>query len=90
MSVAGEVFTYSKLSELVIPSTVTHIEELSFSYCLSLTKVKFHGSAPADYVNADLDRNLYGLSDVRYTVYYHEGAEGFTSPTWNGYTAEVW
>ena len=89
-SVAGEVFTYSKLSELVIPSTVTHIEELSFSYCLSLTKVKFHGSAPADYVNEALDRNLYGLSDVHYTVYYHEGAEGFTSPTWNGYTTDVW
>jgi hypothetical protein len=25
-----------------------------------------------------------------YTVYYHEGAEGFTSPEWEGFTTELW
>ena len=25
-----------------------------------------------------------------FTVYYHEGAKGFTSPTWNGYKTEIW
>jgi hypothetical protein len=89
-SIAAEVFTYSNIAELVIPATVTHVEEISFSYCLSLKKVKFHGNAPTDYVNAALDRDLYGLSNVIYTVCYHEGAEGFTSPAWNGYASNVW
>lgn len=78
----------SKLNEIIIPSTVTHVSIHSFEGCTELTKVLFEGNAPNGYAPEDYEPSP--RPSVDYTVYYHEGAEGFTSPTWNGYSTEVW
>ena len=73
----------SKLKEIIIPKTVVNMNEDAFYSCETMERVKFEGNAPADYVS--------GLPQMpNYTVYYHEGAEGFTSPEWCGYPTELW
>ncbi len=73
----------SKLTEVVIPSGVTAMNDSAFISCDTLKKVKFEGDAPENYVS--------GLPNMpAYTVYYHEGAQGFTSPEWCGYATEIW
>ena len=58
--------------------TSKHLHHLNFKI-----NIKFEGNAPNDYVS--------GLQDMpEYTVYYHEGAEGFTSPDWSGYLTKIW
>lgn len=70
------------LTEITIPSTVTSMDEMAFDECAALQKVYFEGDAPDNYLRlAIVDR----AQNVSYTIYYHEGAEGFTSPEWNGY-----
>lgn len=78
----------SKLTEIVIPSTVTEITEDVFEQCATLKCVKFEGNAPSNYtVEGDL-RELMLFAD--YVIYFHDGAKGFTSPEWCGYKAEKW
>lgn len=73
----------SKLKEIVIPKTVVNMKDHAFYSCETLETVKFEGNAPADYIS--------GLPDMpNYTVYYHGGAEGFTSPEWCGYPTKLW
>ena len=97
-------FALTGLTEIVIPSTVTDVTEADFEGCDSLQKMKFEGNAPSDFAftplaladeNGDplLDEDgneIYDDIQGSYTVYYHEGAQGFTSPEWNGYTTEIW
>ena len=77
----------SKLKEITIPASVNSLTELAFTQCSSLEKVIFEGNAPSDFKSND---PLIPVKDVNYTIYYHEGAEGFTSPEWNGYPTEIW
>lgn len=73
----------SKLTELVIPARVSTLRDSAFFLCSSLKKVKFEGNAPENYAS--------GLEFIPpHTVCYHEGAEGFTSPEWQGYPTELW
>ena len=65
------------------------ITEHAFSGCDTLEKVKFEGNAPEAYVYP-LEIMPFGPNDVHYTIYYHRGAQGFTSPEWNGYPTEIW
>ncbi|MBQ9106550.1 MAG: leucine-rich repeat domain-containing protein [Clostridia bacterium] len=88
-----EVSTYvfagsKKITEIVIPETVNKINEFTFDNCTALKKVKFEGDAPEDY-SFEFFGDLSAVN-VSYTVCYHEGAKGFTSPTWNGYPTEIW
>lgn len=76
-------YSNSSMKEIVIPSTVKNITDMTFTHS-SLEKVKFDGNAPENFISG---------GDVRgadYTICYHEGAEGFTSPEWNGYSTEIW
>ena len=75
-----------KLKEIVIPSTVTDINETAFEQCDALKSVKFEGNAPSNY-NYESNIPMYY---PEYTVYYHDGATGFTSPEWCGYKTEKW
>lgn len=75
----------SNLKEIIIPSSVENMNELVFNGCTTLESVKFEGDAPRDYSYEE-----FKADDVHYTVYYHEGANGFTSPEWNGYPTEIW
>ena len=78
------------LTEIVIPASVETITEYAFVGCEALTKVKFEGNAPA-FKNADEDLSaVYGGFEPKYTIYYHEGADGFTTPEWEGFPTEIW
>ncbi len=80
-----------KLTEIVIPDSVTKCSELAFVGCDTLQKVKFKGNAPSDFENQEpILEETYAHDLPVYTIYYHKGAEGFTSPEWCGYATEIW
>ena len=85
LSIGPGAFSGTALKEVIIPQTVQTVDESVFYDCKSLTAVRFEGNAPETYLSEDSlpDKNLY-------TIYYHKGAKGFTSPEWNGYPTEVW
>lgn len=66
---------------LLIPSSVKNIEDGAFSLCPKLEKVTFNGNAPEE-----TGRFIFG-DDNNVTVYFYKGAQGFTTPEWNGYSA---
>lgn len=74
------------LTEIIIPATVVNMTEFSFEGCRQMVAMKFEGNAPADYA-VDPEELI---NKIDFTVYYHEGAEGFTSPVWNGHPTELW
>ena len=86
---AGAFSTCSSLSEIVIPKTVTNISEYAFVRCENFHAMKFEGNAPEFFRDLECDA-VYGDDNGIYTIYYHEGAEGFTSPEWNGYPTKIW
>ena len=75
----------SKLTEIVIPKTVENVWDHSFDKCPTLKKIKFEGNAPKEFVIESLPK-----ANVGFTIYYHEGANGFTTPKWCGYSTELW
>ena len=79
-----------KLKEIVIPKTVQVVTEMDFSMCSGLEKIKFDGDAPSTFEWSDEIIGVNEPYDVHFTVYYHEGAKGFTSPEWYGYPTELW
>lgn len=88
--IEANAFQNCPIKEIIIPSTVTDIQEIAFAHCMQLTAVKFEGDAPKEYKKPDMDPDIFGLSQVQYTVYYHKDAAGFSSPTWNGYHSQQW
>ena len=83
----GATTPCNKVREIIIPKTVTNITRDAFLGDTLLTSVKFEGNAPAAY-QTDTARDEYVKEN--YTVYYHQGATGFTSPTWCGYPTAIW
>ena len=79
-----------KLKEIVIPKTVKFVTEMDFNMCSGLEKIMFEGEAPATFEYSDEVSGVWKPYEVHFTVYYHEGAEGFTSPEWYGYLTEIW
>lgn len=79
-----------ELKEIVIPKTVEVITEMDFDQCSGLEKIKFEGNAPATFEYSDSVMGVWEPYYVHFTVCYHEGAEGFTSPEWYGYPTEIW
>lgn len=69
------------LTEIVIPDSVTSIGSSAFQWC-GLASAEFLGNAPATFSNS-------AFRDVssNFTIFYHSGTTGWTSPTWNGYNA---
>ncbi len=93
-TLSSEVFyNCPKLTEVTIPASVVNIYPNSFLCNETLSAVKFEGNAPTRFeptvseglMNDDEKSSLY-----TYIIYYHEGAEGFTSPEWNGYQTAIW
>ena len=74
------------LKSIIIPESVTYIGTFAFHNCANLTSVCFKGNAPETGFsifqiydeNEDNDVNIPGL-----TLYYIEGKEGWTTPTWS-------
>ena len=84
-TISDSAFIATAIKEITIPATVKTINETVFSGCASLKKVYFEGDAPLDYSTDTTQKYTY---NVEYTVYYNEGAEGFTSPEWYGYKCQ--
>lgn len=79
-----------RLKEIVIPKTVEFVTEMDFNMCSGLEKIMFEGDAPATFEYSDEISGVWEPYDVHFTIYYHEGAKGFTSPEWYGYSTQVW
>ena len=58
--------------------------------CSNLKSIKFEGNAPETFKYSNSISGIEEPYDVNFKVYYHEGATGFTSPTWYGYETEIW
>ena len=68
------------LTSVTIPEGVTSIGGGAFYGCTSLTSAEFLGNAP------ELGGSVvFGRVDDHFIIYYHAGATGWTTPTWNGY-----
>ena len=82
------------LTNIVLPESLTRIEECAFSRCDALASVCFKENAPEigegafatyDEINGERIDVIPGL-----TLYYIEGKEGWTTPTWRGYPTATW
>lgn len=72
----------SNLMEIMIPASVTSIGVWSFGACDKLTFAEFLGNAPSTF-----GKDVFGYKRSNFTIFYHSGTTGWTSPTWNGYNA---
>lgn len=89
--ISGGAFNSSKIEQITIPSSVIEISERVFLHCNSLKQVYFEGDAPScEYLYDEAYRSDFLSFLPEYTIYYHEGAEGFTSSEWNGYKTQIW
>jgi uncharacterized repeat protein (TIGR02543 family) len=70
------------LTSVIIPSGVAWINDNAFGGCSGLTRAYFMGDAP--YMNGP---NAFISTAGNFAVYYLNGATGFTTPTWKGYSA---
>ncbi len=83
ISIGSSAFEYcTSLAEILIPDSVTSIGKEAFRYCSSLASAEFLGDAPTTF-----GREVFGGGSSNFTVFYHSGTTGWTSPTWNGYNA---
>jgi len=71
----------SALTSLTLPASMTSIGNYAFWMCSTLSQLTFKGDAPQVGYNWALD------CSSNLTAYYPEGANGFTTPTWNGINA---
>lgn len=80
-TIGDHAFYYcSALTEVTIPDSVTTIGEDAFSCCRALTSAEFLGNAPATF-----DSSVFVNSASFFTIFYHSGTTGWSSPTWRGY-----
>ena len=70
------------LDTVTIGNGVTSIGSRSFEYCSNLTSAEFLGNAPTDFSST----SFLGVASA-FTIFYHSGTTGWTSPTWSGYNA---
>jgi len=78
----GAFSSCTGLTSVTIPSSVTSIGALAFSSCTGLAVAEFLGDAPTTMAT-----NAFSGDASGFTVEYHTGKAGFTSPTWKGYPA---
>ncbi|MCU0782155.1 MAG: leucine-rich repeat protein, partial [Akkermansiaceae bacterium] len=78
-------FAYCRdLTLVTIPPSVTRIGAYAFFAARRLAGILFEGDAP-DTVGAQ----VFGGARPEFSVYFQQGASGFTTPTWQGYPASM-
>lgn len=77
-------FSSTALKEITLPASLESINDSAFYGCRNLESVYFEGDAPSLYKTENSGFHS------GYTIYYHEGANGFSSPEWEGYPAKTW
>ena len=77
----GAFYQCGGLPSVTISASVSSIGEGAFYECGGLTSAAFAGNAPV------MSWGVFGSTAPGFTVYYYNGATGFTSPTWMGYPA---
>lgn len=73
----------SALPGATIPASVTSIGNNAFHYCGGMGWALFNGDAPA------MGSAVFDAAADDFTVYFHTGKTGFTSPIWQGYPASA-
>jgi hypothetical protein len=68
------------LTSVVIPSSVDSVGSNAFQGCSNLAFALFEGNAPSTF-----ETNAFNGAAPGFSIYYLNGATGFTTPTWNGY-----
>lgn len=89
-TIQPNAFDGCPIQEITIPASAKNVQETMFANCTKLESVYFVGDAPLNYLYDDSMFPFFGLEDVNYTIYYHEGVKGFTSPKWNGFNTNTW
>ena len=80
-NIGSQAFQFcTSLAKITIPETVTWIDNWAFASCTNLTKATFEGEAPTTFGSSVFS----GVSPA-FSIYYHQGYAGWTTPTWNGY-----
>jgi hypothetical protein len=84
-------FACRGLTTVTIPASVTSIGWAAFNGCIALASATFEGNAPAAFgFNPLFGSNpstVFQSTAAGFTVYFFNGATGFTTPTWYGYPA---
>lgn len=73
-----------RLASVTIPSSVISIGERAFFECKKLKSVVFEGNAPT------MGREVFLTTAPDFKVTYHNGAVGFSSPTWTDVSGGNW
>ena len=91
------------LTEIILPQSIRFLGWAPFSDCTGLKKITIPGSITelnyADFYGCTALKEIYFLGDAPemdegelpdgVTLYYIEGAAGWTSPTWKGYPTKT-
>ena len=72
------------LGSVTIPGSVTSIGNDAFSHSRGLTSAVFVGNAPT------MGASVFFQTGGGFTVYYFDGAAGFTSPSWTDSSGDVY
>lgn len=84
------VFNQTPIASVTIPSSVKSFGYGVFDYSVATLKsIYFEGNAPTTFSSAASTGSL-GNANANKKVYYHSGATGFRSPTWNGYASATY
>ena len=91
--IGSRAFASTALTNITIPKNVTSIGDQAFLNCTSLTGAYFCGNAPemGKEVFSVLEAESFSfVNNPNLTLYYIEGKDGWTTPTWNGYPTATW
>lgn len=77
-TIGAWAFYHTSITSIVIPESVTTVEDVGFDGCHELTKVYYKGNEPEFSYNEPMLSN-------KFTIYYLNGKLGWTAPEWNGY-----
>lgn len=74
----------SNLSSVTFPASVATMGKKAFEKCTNLADVRFTGDAPA------IGEELFWATADGFVIYYPVGKDGWTTPTWYGYTTKAY